>query len=119
MRDLVSLAVFLLATYGLANAIAVLKAGKPIRNLLERLAQPPWEWPFRKAPWRFLHALFRCPPCLAFWIGVAFSVWLLSPASAFCAERWKAVVLDGLAASAFSYLTHVTMEKMGLGVEDL
>lgn len=99
---MLSLIVFLLAVYGFANAIAVLKFGLPIRLAFTKIA--------------FLRALVSCPPCLSFWAGMAISLLVMSPAMAICdppRAELKAALLDGLAASAFSYLTHVLMERAG------
>lgn len=102
---MLALIVFLLAVYGLANAIAVLKAGVPIKAALAGIP--------------ILGSLVRCPPCISFWAGMACSLWVLSPAAKVVDTAWKAALLDGLVACAFSYFAHVVMERTGLGVEDL
>lgn len=105
MKELVKLALFVLVVYGLANAIAVLKIGRYfIGTVTDRkfLGRVP-----------YLGDLLYCPPCVAFWIGMAFSWGLLSPASDWIAVWWKAMIMDGLAASGAIYLVHVTAERLG------
>jgi len=109
VEALVKLLVFLLAVYGLANAVAVLKIG---RYFLGTYKERRF---LGRAP--FLGDLLYCPPCLAFWIGVACSAWVLSPAGVYVDVRWKALVLDGLAASGAAYLLHLAAERLGHGLE--
>jgi uncharacterized protein YbdZ (MbtH family) len=109
VRDLFALLVFVTAVYGLANAIAVLKFGRFLFGT----------WKERKGLGRIPYAgdLFYCPPCLAFWIGMAASKWFVSPAGAVVPAGWKAMIADGLVASAFAYLAHVWAEKTSSGLE--
>lgn len=102
---MLTLVIFWMAVYGLANAIAILKVGDPIRSITNRIP--------------VISHLFHCPTCLSFWIGMAFSAWILSPSSQVCPSSWKTIVLDGLAASGFAYVAHVTMERVGLGLESI
>lgn len=124
-----ALAIFLLAVYGLANSIAVLKAGKLVRNPLEALSEL-WKGGVWGLPWRFLSTLVKCPPCLSFWIGAAFSRWALSPSRDLVAAHagaawvgmhamWIAAVLDGLAACGASWILHVAAMRMCVGIEKL
>jgi hypothetical protein len=99
-----ALVVFLLATYGLANAISVLKFGLPIRKVCK--------------PVPVLGALICCPACIAFWLGLGGSVGALSPSAAVIDIWWKAMVVDGLMASGFTWVVHVLAEKLGHGVVD-
>lgn len=114
-----ALAIFVLAVYGLANAVAVLKIGryffgqgycKAIDCIHEK---HPHE--LRRGPGRIPYAgdVFYCPPCIAFWIGMAGSRWILSPAAGLVGAGWKSVLLDGLLASAVTYIAHVVMERVG------
>lgn len=109
MRQLVGFLIFVLATYGLANAIAVLKFGKFFFGT----------WQERRFLGRipYLGDLFYCPPCLAFWIGILFSWGGLSPSGDFVTLGWRAMVVDGLVASACAYLLHVAAERLGHGLE--
>lgn len=148
------LAVFLLAVYGLANAIAVLKIGcyifgDPVDELVLKSGEKI-RWTVRHATGLgfdtedscgrknsvgmeqvkeirrrrglgripYIGDLFYCPACLSFWIGMAASVWFFSPASQVCHVPWKATLLDGLMASAASWLFHMAAMKLGQGVED-
>jgi hypothetical protein len=108
MKELVKLAIFVLAVYGVSNAIAVLKIGKYFLGT----------WSERKTLGRipYLGDLFYCPPCLAFWFGMAGSVWFMSPASDWIALWWKAMIVDGLVASGVVYLSHLTAERLGHGL---
>lgn len=151
---MLTLAIFLLAVYGLANAIAVLKIGvhlfgDPVDELiLSDGAHMPWKRLVdhgqsfevtrpnghtdtlskgiiqkvlrRKGLGRipFIGDLFYCPACLSFWIGMATSRWVISPASQVCPVLWKAVLLDGLMACAASWLLHVVSMKMTQGVDN-
>jgi hypothetical protein len=116
------LVIFLLAVYGLANSIAVLKAGKMVRNPLEALSDF-WAGSLWGLPWRFLTALVKCPPCLSFWIGIAGSWWVLSPSMDFIVahgkEPWVAAIVDGLAACGASWILHVAAMRMCIGIENI
>lgn len=105
MRETAKLVVFVMAVYGLANAIAVLKFGK---YFLGTYSERKF---LGKIP--FLGDLFYCPPCLSFWIGMGFSWAFLSPSSEWVFVWWKAMLVDGLLASAFAYLFHLTSERLG------
>jgi hypothetical protein len=115
------LALFVLSVYGLATSIAVLKAGKLIRSPLEALSEISWSGSFWRLPGQFLFALAKCPPCLSFWIGLAASWWVLSPARAIVAARggpeWVAAIVDGLAACGASWILHVATMRMCMGIE--
>lgn len=98
------LTVYLLAVYGLSNAIAVLKFGQPIRKVCK--------------PVPVIGALLCCPACIAFWIGMGISVLFFSPAAPLVDVWWKAMFIDGLASSGVVWLLHVTAERLGFGVVD-
>ena len=152
---MLTLAIFLLAVYGLANAIAVLKIGvhlfgDPVDEIVLKTGQKlSWKRLIergnsfevvvgdgsgnpliskqnierilrRKGLGRipFIGDLFYCPACLSFWIGMATSRWVVSPASQVCPVLWKAVLLDGLMACAASWLLHVVSMKMTNGVDN-
>lgn len=146
--------VFLLAVYGLANAIAMLKIGcyffgDPTDEIvLEDGRRIPWKSlaengdsleiedcrgqkrAFKKLEGvrvlrrkglgriPYFGEMFYCPACLSFWIGMAASLWILSPAAQVCPVRWKAMLLDGFAACAASWLLHAISVRMTHGVED-
>lgn len=154
MTGILALVVFLLAVYGLANALAVLKIGcwlfgDPRDEIELRNGQRiPWKsvadrvdkYQFEDLDGRtafinktevarvrrrrglgripYVGDLFYCPACLSFWIGMAASNWVLSPATLVCAAGWRTVLLDGLAASAASWLLHVAAMRLAHGVED-
>lgn len=105
-----------LATYGLATAIAVLKAGKPIRDLFEWLETKTRD-PVLRAIWTFFKTLFKCPPCLSFWIGMASSVWVMSITKGLVAQWWMAMVMDGLIVCGTSWLLHLAAERLGYGLD--
>lgn len=105
MERLVVSIFFLLAIYGCANAIAVLKFGRYFLGTVEKRKF------LGKIP--ILGDLFYCPPCLAFWIGLAGSEFVYSPTDGLIVAGWRTMIVDGLAASAFSYCLHVANERMG------
>lgn len=125
MLALVSLILFLFAVYGLSNAIAVLKIGQYIFGLghcTEKDCKAPGH-PREKRKFLgripYLGDLFYCPPCLAFWIGMAFSLAVFSPASQFTNVQWKAVITDGLAASGMIWLLHAWAMRTIEGIADI
>ena len=113
---MIRLIVVSLAVYGLANAITVLKAGQPIRLFFETRelkAQNRW----LKGFWTFWRVLFKCPPCLSFWFGMAGSHWVLSITHALVAPWWQSMVVDGLIVCATSWLLHLVAERLGHGLD--
>lgn len=115
--------VFLFSVYGLANAIAVLKIGQYFlgkshcgekdckkdghpKETRKGLGQVP-----------YLGDVFYCPPCLAFWIGMACSKLILSPSALLVEASWKATLLDGLLASGVIWILHMTAERLGSGLD--
>lgn len=100
---MLTLLVFLLAVYGLANAL-LLKMGQWVLGTEDG----------RRGPGRipYVGDVFYCPPCASFWIGMACSVWIVSPAEQIVPVWWKAMLLDGLAASAASWVLHAATEAM-------
>lgn len=151
---MLTLIIFLLAVYGLANAIAMLKIGVYFfgdpENQLIMADGRKYDWKKfvdkgdyyeieftngvknelkkvggdrilrRKGLGRipYLGEMFYCPACLSFWIGMAASWWILSPAAQVCARGWKTTVLDGLMACGASWLLHVFSMKMTAGAEE-
>lgn len=98
MLTFVSLILFLLACYGVSNAVAVLKT----RLIFQAI--------FGKVP--VLRDLIKCPPCIAFWTGLVCSHWVLSPASNFCSKWWGSMLVDGFAACAAVWLLHLKAERL-------
>jgi len=119
MREALSLVIFVLAVYGLANAVAVLKIGRYFfgKGYCKAIDCPSSNHPveLRRGLGRipYVGDVFYCPPCIAFWIGIAGSWWVLSPAAYLVGRSWKSVLLDGLLASAVAYIAHVVMERTG------
>lgn len=109
MREVAKLLVFVLAVYGLANAISVLKFGRYFlgthseRKFLGRVP--------------IFGDLLYCPPCLSFWIGMAGSVFFVSPSAEWVTLWWKAMLVDGLVASAFAYFCHLAAERLSHGLD--
>lgn len=154
MSAFLTLIIFILAVYGLANALAYLKIGiylfgDPVDELtLKDGRKIAWKslvdkgtvieiedhegrrTPFMKEEIRkiekrrglgripYVGAVFYCPACLAFWIGMAASLWFLSPATLVCPIRWKAMILDGLTACAAAWLLHAIALRMLHKVEE-
>lgn len=125
MREAVTFVLFIAAVYGLANAIAVLKIGRFIFGVgycpTENCTAPGHPHELRKWIGRipYLGDLFYCPPCLAFWIGMAMSAWIFSPAAPFVKETWQYVLIDGLAASGVVWMLHLRAEVMRQAAGDL
>lgn len=123
MQALVGLLIFLLLVYGLSNAIAVLKIGRFFfgEGYCDEKDCPSPSHPkdrrkfLGKVP--YLGDLFYCPPCLAFWIGMAASHFMLSPAAPFIVVPWKGMLADGLAASAAAWILYTWTEKNSLGTK--
>lgn len=151
---MLTLTIFLLAVYGLANAIAMLKIGvylfgDPVDEVtVQGGAKMSWKSLVykgedlqvedmeghtfniprqsvlkilrRKGLGRipYLGEIFYCPACLSFWIGMAASLWVLSPSAQVCGTWWKAMLLDGLMACAASWLLHAVSMKMTHGPKD-
>jgi hypothetical protein len=105
----IALFVFLCAVFGLASAIAVLKFGRYFLGTVKA----------RKGIGRipYVGDLFYCPPCLAFWIGMAMSKWVLSPSSAVVPVWWQAMLCDGLMACGVVWLLHLLAERLGHGID--
>lgn len=111
---MLALVIFLLAVYGLATAVAVLKVGRYFLGTgycgEKDCAKEGHPHEKRKSVGRipYFGDLFYCPPCLSFWIGMAVSWWVVSPAVLMGVLRgWKSTVTDGLAACAVSWLLHI------------
>lgn len=125
MRAMVSLVVFLLAVYGLANAIAVLKIGRYFLGVGHctdaNCSSPGHPHEKRKFLGRipYFGDLLYCPPCLAFWLGMAFSMCVFSPSSEFTGILWKSTVVDGLAASGAIWLIHAWAMRAIDGIADI
>lgn len=118
-----ALFIFLMAVHGLATAISVLKIGKFIfgEGYCEEKDCPSSRHPHdrRKFLGRIpkLGDLFYCTACLSFWIGMAISWRVLSPARAVCGVWWQAMVLDGLMACAFSWVLFLVAKKLEQGLD--
>lgn len=118
-----ALFIFLMAVHGLATAISVLKIGKYIfgEGYCEKkdCSAPKHPLDQRKFLGRIpkVGDLFYCTACLSFWIGMAFSWRVLSPASFICPVWWQAMVLDGLTACAVSWLLFLVAKKLGQGLD--
>jgi hypothetical protein len=119
----VVLFIFLLAIYGLANAIAVLKIGQYVFGIShcrkENCTAPRHPKEFRKFLGRipYLGDLFYCPPCLAFWFGMAVSRLVVSPFAFVTDSALKATVMDGLLASGVIWILHLIAERLGHGLD--
>lgn len=123
MHELIGFALFVLAVYGLSNAMAVLKIGQfffGVSHCKEDGCPAP-SHPHDKRrflgriPW--FGEMFYCPPCLAFWIGMLASQVIMSPAGMFIAIWWKGMIVDGLVASAIAWLLFTWTEKNAVGTD--
>lgn len=119
MHPEIVLFIFLMSIYGLSNAIAVLKVGQFIFGIghcrEKNCTAPGHPKELRQFLGRipYIGDLFYCPPCLAFWFGMGFSVAIESPASFLTDIRWLSMVIDGLLASGGTWLLHLTAERLG------
>lgn len=122
MHPLLVFLLFILSVYGLANAFT-LKIGQFVFGTShcrkKDCAAPGHPKETRKFLGRvpYLGDLFYCVPCLSFWIGIAASAWLLSPAAEICPVRWKAIVIDGLVATGVSWIFLVWTERQADGLD--
>lgn len=101
----VSLAVWVLAAYGLTLTITGSKICEPLRRLLQR---PDW-----------LKTLVHCPMCMGFWVGVlmAFVRIELFPPLAEVGGRVSHAIVHGFCSMASCWIIHVLLVR--LGSEDL
>lgn len=90
---------FILACYGMANALAVLHFGAQFRSIMSRLSS-------------WTGAMAQCPSCLSFWIGMGISVVAISPSSQFIRSSAVSAFIDGLVASAASWIIHIVTERI-------
>lgn len=118
MEILVGFLLFQFSVYGLACAIAVLKIGQYIFGqgycFKDDCRDPRHPKELRRLLGKipYLGDLFYCPPCLAFWIGVAFSRYLFSPASRYVSGPWwQPALVDALAACGISWLLHARVMR--------
>lgn len=115
--------VFVFSIYGLANAIAVLKIGQFIFGLGHCPEKDCTEPDHPKDLRRFLGRipyfgdLFYCPPCLAFWFGIALSRAAVSPCALVVESAWEATLMDGLLASGCIWILHLVAERLGHGLD--
>lgn len=115
---MIPLILFFLAVYGLASALTVLKFGRYFFGTVQCDKKECQQKGHPKETRKFLGKIpffgdiFYCPPCISFYLGMIFSVFLFSPSRGLVPVWWKAMLLDGLAAVAFSYLAHVTAERL-------
>lgn len=113
------LVIFVIAIFGLATAIAVLKFGQfffgfghcPIKDC--KAEGHPRELRRFLGRIPYVGDLFYCPPCLAFWIGMAISLGIVSPSRFIIHSAWQAAIIDGLLASGATWLLHLIAERLG------
>ncbi len=116
---------FLMSVHALATAIAVLKIGRFIfgkghcdQKECLALGHPKEHRRFLgRIP--YVGDLFYCTPCLAFWIGMAASAYVVSPARRVCPFWWQAMIMDGLAACAVSWILFLVAARLAQGVDGI
>lgn len=101
---MLSLTIFILAVYGLANGATVLKARIVTRTLLGKIP--------------VVRGIAYCPACFAFWAAGAASLLALSPSSAVMEDRWVAALFDGLIGSGSTWILHTIQERLTHGVPE-
>lgn len=104
-------AVFVLAVYGTAISLALLKVGGPFRWVMSRLDYAL----FRNEEGSWLKTLSQCPACLSFWISLILSYWLMpvGTAGATLLEAIVTRVIWSLAMVGFVWIVHVTLSRLG------
>ncbi len=90
---------FFLATFGAANAIAVLKVGEVVRGTCKV--------PRRFGAIPYFGRMFFCAACIGFWIALAVSAWVISPTAEFLHPKWRSILVDAFSASGVIWLIHV------------
>lgn len=111
-----TLAIFLCAVYGGSQVLSSLGIGQPIRALAEKVG-PRWTKRWKNPDGSngeyvttFWSALVTCPPCVAHWVGWAFSLWLFSPSRPMLLHlshsRYIAAEVDGLMACGVTFAVH-------------
>jgi hypothetical protein len=94
---LADLFLFLLASYGLTNAINAGKIFLPVRNFLSLLSDS-------------LHNWIICPMCIGFPVGILISLFQFDGIS------WSKAIILGFGASGACWIIRVILAKLG---EDL
>lgn len=90
--------VWALTVHGITQIVTVSRIARPVREA----APTP------------IRALLSCPMCFGFWVGIALSLFGLSPLGPFVS--WPVVargVVDGAAASAVCWAAHVVLARLG------
>ncbi len=101
---MLTLAIFVLAVYGLSNGATVLKARVITRALLGKIP--------------VVRGIAYCPACFAFWAAGAASLFVLSPSSAVIEDRWLAVLCDASMGSGSTWILHTLQERLTHGVPE-
>lgn len=110
---------FFAVLYGAAASIAVLQVGAPLRWFFSSMDRGffPGRWEpgipeeRRGGP---LHVLIHCPACVSFWLALALSGLVYSPAGAhFGVGRIIGMPLDGFASVGIIWFVQVVMTKLG------
>jgi hypothetical protein len=98
---MISLIVFLLAAYGLTNAITGGQIFEPLRESLARIP--------RVGDWLF--GFIECPMCVGFWVGLGIYTAGLRPNIG--ATWWVSGGCLALAASGWCWIVRVALARLG------
>ncbi len=101
---MLTLALFVLAVYGLSNGATVLKAKAITRVLLGKIP--------------VVRGIAYCPACFAFWVAGAASLFVLSPSSAVIEDRWLAALCDSCVGTGSTWILHTLQERLTHGVPE-
>ena len=110
---------FFAAVYGTAASIALLHVGSPVRFLFTLIDTKlfPSSWAeFIPASQRGgpIRKLVHCPACLSFWIALAASILVYSPAGHHLGlPVIPRVIVDSLASVGIIFCVHVVLTKLG------
>jgi len=110
---------FFAAVYGTAASIALLHVGSPVRflfTLIDTKLFPSLWADFIPASQRGgpIRKLVHCPACLSFWIALAASILVYSPAGHHLGlPVIPRVIVDSLASVGIIFCVHVVLTKLG------
>jgi hypothetical protein len=110
----VGFVLWLLVTYGLANAISSARVGAPLRR---RFPITKKDGPGEDDQAVSFAHLIRCPKCVGAWIGAALTFLNLGPAMVVTLPIPGVLVvqvaLNGCAAAGWCWIVFVVLAKMG------
>lgn len=103
-------AFFFLAVYGLAAALTVLGVGALFRTVGSKIDKLvfPWKWVDPAKQGGPIRMFVHCPACVGFWVALG-ATWWHAPLGPAVADR----IVVALVATAFIWMVHVTLTRLG------